>query len=890
MVVHRPGTGRGYAPRGRARRHGDLLASILVLSCTLAGTAAIGTQTALATSRRPALATDLGGVGRLAAGPFSGATPVRVVILADESGSITDVSGAVQGERQAASLIVQGEWSAKSQIAVYGFGSAPSKHNIRARAALDPYCGLTELSGEAARAALTRCAGEITPRTAAQGDNTDFAAALGAARDLLATPDPLHRVPIVFLLTDGILDVGQNSPYGGQGTSDAMGNRNAAQLLATRILPALSSLGAQIWPIGFGDANRNQLNKYAGAGAHGNPECPSDSGGTNIGGTPKVTIVPPGDAATETRLIEQALLGAFATARCGALQRTPAVTLQPGSSVTVPVSINSLATFGSIFVTKGDPRVEVTYADPDGHTVSDNTTAQHPSGVLDGADYALTSGGTSGVPNDAVESLRLDNPVTGTWRVTLTNPPGVGRQQVSVSVVWQGRIQADLILSPQVADPGQPLRIGVQPVVRSAPLPDGTLAGLRVDVTVGWGPAGTQHRVPTTLNGQGEFVGTILVPRGLTGTALIRAFVRGHGVQGTTARKVPVVPGGSLEVGLAIPRGIRVAPGGTVSATARVSNEGLPANRITFALNGLNNGVNAWIASPTRPVPVGSGRRDIAITIRFGRQTRLGPALGTIEWAEARPGSNPAAGSAALHPAGYLDVVVEPPPGPLIDRWWVRALIALALALAITLLVILPLMRRRARGRRRRNLQYVDIALIRPGRGDDHDHYVPPLPADGFTGVRWFENNAKSGTGPVLGEVTEPQAGALELRRYPADSTLLLTVVGAGQNADATDSAEPIEAPVGRPFDPPSGAPWLDRCRLIIRERPPGTPPEEAPDHGGRHDSDHSALYDQRMRLDDEPGPEPRMTLDDDAVSPARLAVDDDHASDDDKRRTSEGA
>src|ERR1051326_1893616 len=60
-----------------------------------------------------------------AGNPFAGAQPVTVVILADESGSVAQSPGAIQGERQAASEIIQEEWSAQSQIAVYGFGSAP---------------------------------------------------------------------------------------------------------------------------------------------------------------------------------------------------------------------------------------------------------------------------------------------------------------------------------------------------------------------------------------------------------------------------------------------------------------------------------------------------------------------------------------------------------------------------------------------------------------------------------------------------------------------------------------------------------------------------------------------------------------------------------------------
>jgi len=76
--------------------------------------------------------------GELAgATPFGMAQPVNVVILADESGSMQQYPSEISGERQAAAQIVQEEWSPQSQIAIYGFGSAPEKRGAQPQSAID---------------------------------------------------------------------------------------------------------------------------------------------------------------------------------------------------------------------------------------------------------------------------------------------------------------------------------------------------------------------------------------------------------------------------------------------------------------------------------------------------------------------------------------------------------------------------------------------------------------------------------------------------------------------------------------------------------------------------------------------------------------------------------
>jgi hypothetical protein len=575
----------------------------------------------------------------------------NIVILADESGSIAESPAAIQGERQAASEIVQAEWSPQSQIAIYGFGSAPPGEP--AAGAVQQYCGLTELTSSAARAGLANCAADIFPRSQGQGYNTDFAAAMKQAEETLSGSDAQDSAPIVFILTDGQLDVGQPNPYA---STAAAGDTTAQAELTGVILPQLKSLGAQVWPVGFGFAAPRELAQFAHGGAQVNPQCPARAS------TPQPAIVPPGvTGLAEAEDIQQELLASFAAARCAAAELQPWRTLEPGQSIAYPVAINPLATFGSFTVNKGAPGVRVTYSDPGGHAVTDSTTS--PAGHIGSADYILTTGG----PQSSQESLRLSGLQPGTWQVTLTNQTTVP-QAVGVSVVWQGQVQPDIAFSPQVGASGQPVRISVKPAVDSTPLPPIDLARLAVSLAVQWTPASAVQQVPTALDSAtGTFTGTTIVPSGASGNASITATIQADGVQGTAESTLPLNPGGGLSVSLDIPPGTTVLPGGSVSAQAQVNNQGQPPTDIMFSLGDLASGVDASITAPAGPVQVSPGQMSVPVTIRIAPSTRLGPVLGTIRWAIAGQGTIT---PADWFPAGYVDVTVENPAKAFWSLWW----------------------------------------------------------------------------------------------------------------------------------------------------------------------------------------------------------------------------
>ncbi|MFD0478503.1 vWA domain-containing protein [Nonomuraea thailandensis] len=345
------------------------------------------------------------------AAPPSDVKPVRVVILVDESGSLKDQD--VTRERAAAQLIALSELSEQSQVAVVGFGSS----NGPGQSAVDIVCPLTGVQTAQDRESLSRCVEKLRLRTAEEGNDTDHAAALEQALDIMGRPDDQQRAKIVFLLTDGVLDVRNSPQYG----ADAQARNANAQAQITRSLADAERGQVQIWPLGFGAADKSALDAFA-AGGWVQP-C-----GDQQTSTPKARVV-----ATSAD-VERSLLEAFAYARCAGIEKSVTDSLDAGATVDLNVNIPIIATDGSIVVVKRDKRIQVTYFDPEGTQVPKQGELK---------ESTFQAAGEAG----PVESLRIRNPLPGQWRIRLESPPGVSRQEVSATVVWQGALRASISLS-----------------------------------------------------------------------------------------------------------------------------------------------------------------------------------------------------------------------------------------------------------------------------------------------------------------------------------------------------------------------------------------------------------------------------------------------------------
>jgi hypothetical protein len=786
------------------------------------------------------------------AAPFSEATPTDVIILADESGSIGSrrYPGELPGERQAAAEIASAAWSADSRVAIYGFGSAPPGEPESA--AVDKICGPTPVATQQDIAILDACASRIAARPP-DAWNTDFDAALTVAGQVLTAEGTAGqgRVPLVFMLTDGTLDLGS-----------AFATSAAQRQLSGVVLRGLDQRGIEIWPVGFGAADRGALDAIAGGGAQTIRTCPAGSGGA-----PRATTVRPSVTGTkETEQIQQQLLRAFAAASCATAGPGHWQVLQPGKSVTQYVAVDPLTTLGSIIVNKGDRAVTVTYTDRDGGHVADTARA---TGQLDGAAYQLSSSGAAATQ----EALHLDYPVPGRWAVTFDNHSGQP-QVVSTQVLWQGQVDLNVNFSPETGDSDsrKQLLVMVRPLT-VRPIPAAELALLHVRVTVQWRAGGTTVAVPVTFSpADGEFTGPVTVPFGQSGNALVTATVQAAGVVGAGQATLSYQPGGGLRITVSIPPDIRIDTGSTRTFDASVTNldnTKQPDNHsVHFLLSGLHGTGNAWIIQPG--ATIGSGTGSVPVTIHVGQARGL--VQGEIEWEVA----------GTQYPAGPLDITVGPPP-PWYTQWWPWT------ALAVVVLAGAGLYTRRRvkadRARRageaaaraeaeqraaNKNVRDAGLALLRrdvPGdvaflrwTGPDDDK------ADIFE--RWFEVRRTTSGIPRLLETTHKKSGrVLLLTRSAEDGMFRLTApgiavpapadgtgngtraaasgaggpvqlgrgpggtgAGAGDAAAVADVAQgsaaaggPGAAPVAaapairedRPFDPPPGT-GLDDCVFMV--------------------------------------------------------------------------
>jgi len=180
-----------------------------------------------------------------------------IVILVDESSSLS--SADVQVEIQAvAGLVSRRELSAedlRTRVAIAGFGSGT--------AAVDEKCPPVLITTENVQE-LVDCA-QLVRRRSTSGQHTDFSKAFAYASETFRRLDTPASARAVILMTDGKYDpVGKRSSAGLTGADQAALNEATAGLRAD---------GAQIWPLGFGQVDRAELDELAEKGALSN--CPA---------------------------------------------------------------------------------------------------------------------------------------------------------------------------------------------------------------------------------------------------------------------------------------------------------------------------------------------------------------------------------------------------------------------------------------------------------------------------------------------------------------------------------------------------------------------------------------------------------------------------------------
>ncbi|MFI1189078.1 VWA domain-containing protein [Streptomyces californicus] len=591
-------------------------------------------------------------------------TSVNYAVAVDQSTSLS--SKDIAAEKAAAARIALGDVSAASHISVFGFAAAESDD----QRAVDPVCPRTRLDA-AGRESVGVCVEKLRGRKDGEGTGTDFPSAIRqGVHELTTGTDP--AVPrVLFLLTDGFMDVTGSPQYGGKTHRKAEGERQLAAALKNA-----AAKNVQIWPLGFGDApDKEQLDAMA-------------AGGYQKGCVDLPSARPTATKVSGAKDFKPVLERIFAAAHC--------LRYQPGPSerppATLPVTISPLATVGSIVVDKGTPEVTVTYTDPLGNKVP--TT-----GTFKDSAFELAGGGGT------VEALKITDPVPGKWKVDVKAPEGHRSLPVGVSVLWQGELRGSITMDPPSPQAGQKTTVTMRLQTREGyeiKDPD-DYAGLKVRSRLtGDGFAPLPLRLtddgegPDPTASDGSFSGTVTVPKSADGALKVSGTLTASGLSADTRSESGQVSPGALPVTTALgPVRGDGHPGDTVTANLSVTNTTNAPHTLRLSLADVRPGLLTV--------------RPAEITVKPGEATthevRVG--IGEEKAFEGRLDDGPlgVGGIVTVQDAtdgdrtlvrAPLSVQVSSPPS-IVDRYWWVLVGAVALVVAGVLAVLAWLRQRRRR-------------------------------------------------------------------------------------------------------------------------------------------------------------------------------------------------
>lgn len=720
-------------------------------------------------------------------------TPLNLVILVDESGSESNAD--IKHEAEAAATIAQTPLNPQSRVTVVGFGGADG-----AKPNQDPTtvaCQPTITSGVTNLEYLARCVSRLHRRTAAQGDNTDYAAALAQAMTYLSpgTPyslrSPADAIKAIVMMTDGGLDVTGDPQYPQPNWQTAAHNAVNLQLAAAR------SAGVQVWPLGFGDisaANGRYLDYLAANG--GQARCDQ-----------RQASRPHAVVAQNSATAQAAVYSLYSAAACFGVSKSTSTVVTGGHPRLLTVTIPPIANDVAISVNKGSPAIQADYVSPSGASVTN--------GSLGGSNFSVSGQDT------AVEVLHVTNPQAGQWQIRLTAPAGLRGQLVSATAFWQGAVRVSLFASPPTARPGQ--RINVVLTVlgpRGAITDPSLLSAMHVGVAVAGDGLTAPIGVPVMPAGAnagpglaaGDYIGTFVAPS-KPGTLTFTGTAAGYGLHAT---EVPTqVTVGSqaalLEGTVQFTQPSAVYPGQAIHGQILFSNQTGRGQPVRLALAASLARVS--VTSPQGQVTVPSGTSAIPFTIKIAPGSPTGSAVLTVKAVDA---GNPA----ISYGAQQLLFTVSKPPGPLAKYRW-EILGAVLLLILIGLAAVL----RRAARRRRANVQGL-VAQLVTGHGVVHELATPRKWARTFEFVIHGDDTDE----PRLHLPRSGERG-YSVRRADHGQVSVRTPDGAEQQVSVGDAG--IDAPGGIRVS------FRDarRARRPAGPPPGGQPPPDLHDASGPHDS-----------------------------------------------------
>lgn len=464
--------------------------------------------------------------------------PLQVIVLVDESGSLSDSD--VLQEKEATRTIAFSVLAPASQVAVIGFGSADRP----GQSPVDVVCKPTVLDDQQSRDALGKCVETLYRRAGDEGNDTDQAAALRQALSIVRSGGPDRKV--VFLLTDGKLDVSNSPAYG-----DTPQRRNdAAAGDVRRTLTALSKENAQVWPLGFGAVDNSALSSFA-VGRSCTPAAVN----------PQARVVSSSDELTA------AVADAFSSASCVRYGKRDVGNVPRGGSTELHIDMPAIASDASILVYKRDPRVQVEYTAPG---------ASRPAPQAGGSRFELAGQNTS------TESLKITDPVPGRWTIRLSSAD-VAADDVAANVVYQAAVKAAISINPPTPTAGQQVEVDMQVWARGSAITDReALRGLSFITTLtGAGLDAPQRIELADPDGDGTYSGKLSVPSSASGALSFTGQVSGVGIGGDTRIYPTRVQSAAAAVQGQILFGVNraaVHPGDAVPGTISIANDsGQPA-------------------------------------------------------------------------------------------------------------------------------------------------------------------------------------------------------------------------------------------------------------------------------------------------------------------------
>ena len=662
------GQGRLKAAWHQLRRCGVLIAALAALITLVAGT--------------PVQAT-----GELAVGSGTGLANVAVldvVMLVDESGSETPAK--VADEKQTAGTIVQSMLNPRSRVTVVGFGGV--NHVAPDQSPVDVVCQPTIASGTTNLGYLASCVNKLHRRTEAQGDDTDYAAALGQAMSYLSPNSaagplsPSGAIKVILMMTDGAVDVHRDTQQ--YGSNWQLGEQNAVD----QQLTAARSDGVQVWPLGFGTdigtgITEPQALSYLDKIASGAAPAVCDK--RHVANQPHPTWVnDPADAIN-------ALNQLYADAACLGTQTATTHVGGGVSSSTLSVTIPDIASDAVISVDRQNPGIQARFSLPDGQPWT-NTSA------ISGQDTS---------PVEVLHVANITRGEIGTWRIHLTAPPGLASQLVTATVFWQGAVRALITANPPSAKLGQPISVTLSVLGPNGPITDPTtLKNLLVGVTVSGDGLPGQAHIPVNAGGAGsvgDYEGTYTAPKA-RGTLTFTGTAAGYGLYTTQVPAMVAVTsvGKGFTATLQLPVVASVQAGTGITGNVVYTNQTGAPKRVRLALS--IRGADASITGPAGPVNVPSSNPpSTPFTITFGRNSPTGPTWLLVKVVDA-------ADSAIVYNQATMNISVTRPPGFFVKYLWVILGIIAAIILAI-----LALLWRRAVIRRRKDVRGLVAALRRDG-------------------------------------------------------------------------------------------------------------------------------------------------------------------------------